>query len=55
MIFKIIFIILLKLIVDYFQKRKKVQGWSRKKKEALIKGENENLPELSKVILKEVG
>ncbi len=31
-----------------FYREKQVQGWSRKKKEALINGEYENLPELSK-------
>ncbi|MEO6302390.1 MAG: GIY-YIG nuclease family protein [Bacteroidia bacterium] len=31
-----------------FNREKQVQGWSRKKKEALIKGKYENLPDLSK-------
>ncbi len=31
-----------------FYREKQVQGWSRKKKEALINGEYEKLPELSK-------
>ena len=31
-----------------FYREKQVQGWSRKKKEALISGEYERLPELSK-------
>lgn len=31
-----------------FYREKQVQGWSRKKKEALIKGEYEKLPTLSK-------
>jgi putative endonuclease len=31
-----------------FYREKQVQGWSRKKKEALINGEFEKLPELSK-------
>jgi putative endonuclease len=31
-----------------FYREKQVQGWSRKKKEALIKGEHANLPELSR-------
>jgi len=30
-----------------FYREKQVQGWSRKKKEALIRGEHEKLPELS--------
>lgn len=35
-------------IKEAFEKEKQVQGWSRKKKEALINGEFELLPELSK-------
>jgi putative endonuclease len=31
-----------------FKREKQIQGWSRKKKEALINGEFEKLPELSK-------
>lgn len=31
-----------------FYREKQVQGWSRKKKEALIKGEFSTLPDLSK-------
>lgn len=31
-----------------FYREKQVQGWSRKKKEALIKGEFNTLPDLSK-------
>ncbi len=31
-----------------FYREKQVQGWSRKKREALINGEYEKLPELSK-------
>jgi len=31
-----------------FNREKQVQGWSRKKKEALINGKYENLPDLSK-------
>ncbi len=30
-----------------FYREKQVQGWSRRKKEALIRGEHEKLPELS--------
>ena len=33
---------------DAFYREKQVQGWSRKKKEALINGEFEKLPELAK-------
>ena len=35
-------------IDEAFYREKQVQGWSRKKKEALIKGEYNKLPELSK-------
>ena len=35
-------------IKDAFLREKQVQGWSRKKREALIKGEYDKLPELSK-------
>ncbi len=35
-------------IDEAFYREKQVQGWSRKKKEALINGEYEKLPELSK-------
>lgn len=31
-----------------FNREKQIQGWSRKKKEALIKGEYDKLPDLSK-------
>ena len=31
-----------------FYREKQVQGWSRKKKEALIKGNHDKLPELAK-------
>jgi putative endonuclease len=33
---------------DAFYREKQVQGWSRKKKEALINGDFDNLPKLSK-------
>ena len=33
---------------EAFYREKQVQGWSRKKKEALINGQYEKLPELSK-------
>jgi putative endonuclease len=35
-------------IDEAFYREKQVQGWSRKKKEALIKGQSEKLPGLSK-------
>jgi len=35
-------------IDDAFYREKQVQGWNRKKKEALIRGDYEKLPELSK-------
>jgi putative endonuclease len=35
-------------IDDAFYREKQVQGWSRKKKEALIKGDHEKLPDLSR-------
>ena len=35
-------------IDEAFYREKQVQGWSRKKKEALINGQYEKLPELSK-------
>ena len=35
-------------IDEAFYREKQVQGWSRKKKEALINRENEKLPELSR-------
>ncbi len=35
-------------IDDAFYREKQIQGWSKKKKEALIKGEHNKLPELSK-------
>ena len=35
-------------IKDAFLREKQVQGWSRKKREALINGEYNKLPELSK-------
>jgi putative endonuclease len=34
-------------IDEAFKREKQIQGWSRKKKEALIKGKQELLPELS--------
>jgi putative endonuclease len=35
---------------EAFYREKQVQGWSRKKKEALIEGRNHHLPELAKKI-----
>jgi putative endonuclease len=35
-------------IDEAFYREKQVQGWSRKKKEALIKGEYDKLPQLSR-------
>ena len=35
-------------IDEAFRREKQVQGWNRKKKEALINNENYKLPELSK-------
>jgi putative endonuclease len=35
-------------IDEAFYREKQVQGWSRKKKEALIKGQYEKLPQLSR-------
>lgn len=35
-------------IDDAFYREKQIQGWSRKKKEALIKGDNSALPVLSR-------
>jgi len=37
---------------DAFYREKQVQGWSRKKKTALINGENQELPSLAKKIFK---
>jgi len=35
-------------VVDAFNREKQIQGWSRAKREALIKGEYESLPALAK-------
>lgn len=35
-------------IDEAFYREKQVRGWSRKKKEALIKGDHEKLPDLSR-------
>ncbi len=37
-------------IKEAFLREKQVQGWSRKKREALINGQHEKLPELSKKV-----
>lgn len=37
-------------IDEAFNREKQVQGWSRKKKEALIEGKHNELPELAKKI-----
>jgi len=34
-------------VSDAFYREKQIQGWSRKKKEALIEGKTEKLPKLS--------
>ncbi len=36
-----------------FNREKQVQGWSRKKREALINGEEELLPELAKKVFRQ--
>jgi putative endonuclease len=40
-------------IDEAFYREKQVQGWGRKKKEALINGEHHLLPELAKKVFKE--
>lgn len=37
-------------IDEAFYREKQIQGWSRKKKEALMKGETELLPKLAKKV-----
>ena len=39
-------------IEDAFYREKQVQGWSRKKKKALIEGRMEDLPKLAKKIFR---
>jgi len=39
-------------IDEAFYREKQVQGWSRKKKEALINGEMDTLPELAKKVFR---
>jgi putative endonuclease len=45
---KLVYVEEFERIDEAFYREKQVQGWSRKKKEALIKGEHNKLPELSK-------
>ena len=45
---KLVYVEEFKRIDEAFYREKQVQGWSRKKKEALIKGEGHQLPGLSK-------
>ncbi|MCX8079986.1 MAG: GIY-YIG nuclease family protein [Bacteroidia bacterium] len=41
--------------IDYaFYREKQIQGWSRKKKEALIEGRYEDLPKLSKKVWRKI-
>jgi len=44
---KLVYYKLYKRINDAFYREKQIQGWSRKKKEALMDGEPRLLPELS--------
>ena len=39
-------------IDEAFEREKQIQGWRRDKKVALIKGEQERLPELAKKVVK---
>lgn len=39
-------------IDDAFYREKQIQGWSKKKKEALIKGENNLLPDLARKVFR---
>ena len=45
---KLVYYEVFERIDDAFNREKQVQGWSRKKKEALINREYDKLPELSK-------
>jgi putative endonuclease len=40
-------------IDDAFYREKQIQGWSRQKKEALINGKNNLLPDLAKKVYRE--
>jgi len=42
-------------IEDAFQREHQIKGWNRKKKEALINGQQDKLPELSKAKTANVG
>lgn len=44
---KLIFVEVYDRIDEAFYREKQIQGWSRKKKEAMMRGELEILPELS--------
>ncbi len=44
---KMVYVEEYKHVAEAFYREKQVQGWSRKKKEALIKGSSELLPKLS--------
>jgi putative endonuclease len=41
-------------IDEAFYREKEIQGWSRRKKEALINGENNLLPDLAKKVFRDV-
>ena len=45
---KLVYIEEFSRIDEAFYREKQIQGWSRKKKEALIKGDNQKLPTFSK-------
>ena len=42
-------------IDDAFYREKQIQGWTRKKKEALIEGRNAELPQLAKKVWRKKG
>lgn len=44
---KLVYVEVFDRIDEAFYREKQIQGWSRKKKEALIHGEHNKLPELS--------
>ena len=46
--FKLVYYEVYERIAEAFYREKQVQGWSRKKKEALINGNHKDLPRLSK-------
>ncbi|MDI9592788.1 MAG: GIY-YIG nuclease family protein [Bacteroidota bacterium] len=41
-------------VADAFYREKQVQGWSRKKKEALIEGKNKELAKLAKKVFRKM-